>query len=159
MSARVDSWRLLMPIFMVVVLFCNAGCGNDGKLKIYPVTGQVLYNKQPLKGIDVAFHPVDPKNDTGYPPHAKTNEKGQFTLTTYELEDGAPAGDFQVALAFAVEVAGGDEGSDQTKRILFQVPAKYHRKETSGITVKIKPEANTLEPFTLEGPPLAKGKR
>ena len=159
MAARAEFSRRFICFISAVVLCFAAGCGNDGKLKIYSVTGQVLYNKQPLKGIDVAFHPVDPKNDTGYPPHAKTDEKGQFILTTYELEDGAPAGEFQVALAFAVEAAGGDDGNDQSKKIVFQVPAKYHRKETSGIKIAIKPETNTLEPFNLEGPPLAKGKR
>ena len=158
MAAKSGALRLFISAGFAIGLAGLAGC-SDGKLKIYPVTGTVLYNKQPLKGVDVAFHPVDPKNDTGYPPHAKTDDKGQFVLTTYESEDGAPAGEFQVAIAFAVEVAGGDEGSDQTKKILYQVPAKYHRKETSGISVRIKPDSNTLEPFSLEGPPLSRGKR
>ena len=140
------------------VLLGLAGCG-DGKLKVYPVTGQVLYNGEPLKGVDVALHPTDPKNNTGYPPHATTDEDGKFTLTTYLKDDGAPAGEFQVAIAFAVEKVGGDEGSDQSKRLTFQVPYKYQRKETSGITVTLKPESNALEPFKLEGPPMPRGKR
>jgi hypothetical protein len=135
------------------------GCNGDGRLKVYPVTGQVLYNGEPLKGVDVAFHPTDPKNNTGYPPHATTDETGKFTLTTYLKDDGAPAGEFQVAIAFAVEKVGGDEGSDQAVKLTFQVPEKYQRKETSGITVTIKPESNTLEPFKLEGPSKPRGKR
>src|SRR5262245_51183411 len=144
-----------LAVFVSVVV----GCTGDGQLKVYPVTGQVLYNGEPLKGVDVAFHPTDPKNDTGYPPHATTDENGKFVLMTYVKDDGAPAGEFRVAIAFAVEKAGGDEGSDQSVRLAFQVPEKYQRKETSGITVTIKPESNTLEPFKLEGPPRPKGKR
>src|SRR5262245_59643767 len=100
------------------------GCG-DGRIKVYPASGQVLYNGEPLKGVDIAFHPLDPKSNTGYPPHATTDENGKFTLTTFLKDDGAPAGEFQVAVAFAVEKVGGDEGSDQSKRLLFQLPMKY----------------------------------
>jgi hypothetical protein len=133
-----------------------AGC-SDGRLKIYPVTGQVLYNGQPLKGVDIALHPLDPKNNVGYPPHATTDADGTFTLTTYRKGDGAPAGEYRVAVAFAVESV--EDGSDQTKRLTAQVQVKYHRGETSGITVVVKPEPNTLEPIRLEGQPLARGRR
>lgn len=126
-----------------------AGCG-DGRLKVYPVTGQVLYNGEPLKGVDVAFHPTDPKNDTGYPPHATTDDQGNFALTTYLKDDGAPAGEFKVAVAFAVQ--SSEDGGDQTKRITFQVPQKYHRKDTTDLVVTVKPESNRLDPFKLEGP-------
>jgi hypothetical protein len=145
-------WAALLTSLMCV------GC-NDGRLKIYPATGQVLYNGEPLSGVDVAFHPSDPKNNTSYPPHATTDDDGTFKLTTYLVDDGAPAGEFKVAVAFAVEKVGGDDGSDQSKRLLFQVPAKYQRQETSGLVVSIKAESNTLEPFRLEGPPRPKGKR
>src|SRR5262245_28938467 len=134
-----------------------AGCSN-GKLKTYPVTGQVLYNGQPLAGVDVAFHPVDAKNNTGYPPHATTDQEGKFLLMTYLKDDGAPVGEYQVAIAFPVETAG-EEGSDQTKKLSFQVPAKYHRKETSEITAKVESRTNALEPFRLEGPPRPQRKR
>ena len=103
--------------------------------------------------MDVAFHPVDPANDTGYPPHATTDEAGRFKLMTYIVDDGAPAGEFQVAIAFAQEKAE-DDGSDQVKKLAFQVPAKYQRKETSGLSATVKPGANDLGPFRLEGPPM-----
>ncbi len=137
-------------------LIALAGCAN-GRVKTYPVTGQVLYNGQPLKGVDVAFHPTDPKNDVGYPPHATTDADGKFTLTTFLKNDGAPAGEFRVAVAFAVEAV--EEGSDQSKKLSFQVPTKYQRAETSGLTVTVKPEPNTLDPIKLEGPPQPRGRR
>jgi hypothetical protein len=139
----------------IALMASAAGC-SDGKLKIYPVTGQVLYNGQPLKGVEIAFHPVDAKNNTGYPPHGKTDADGKYVLTTYIKDDGAPAGEFKVAIAFAVEAV--DEGSDQSKKLSFQVPLKYHKTESSGISVLVKPESNTLEPFKLEGPPAPKGR-
>jgi len=139
-------------VFCCVLPAALVGCAG-GKLKTYSVSGQVNYNGKPLAGVDVAFHPVDARNNTGYPPHATTDNDGKFSLMTYVKDDGCPAGEFQVAIAFAVEKVGGDEGNDQSKKIGFQVPAKYQRKETSGLTVTIEKKSNTLEPFELTGPP------
>ena len=145
--------RFISPALAAVSL-ALAGCGGDGKLKTYPVSGQVLYNGQPLKGVDVAFHAVDPAHAVAYPPHAKTDAEGKFQLTSYLPDDGGPAGEYRVAVAFAVETAGADDGADQSKKLPSQVPAKYHRGETSGLTATVKPAATVLEPFKLEGPAL-----
>src|SRR5262245_751814 len=153
MTARIG-FNFLLPA-VILVLAISAGC-SDGKVRIYPVSGQVLYNGSPLKGVELAFHPNDAKNNTGYPPHGKTDAEGKFVLTTYVKDDGAPAGEFKIAIAFAVEAV--DDGSDQTKKVSFQVPVKYHRAETSGLSVVVKPEMNALEPFRLEGPPAPKGR-
>ena len=45
-------------------------------------------------------------------------------------------------------------GSDQTRKILVQVPPKYQRKESTPFTATVKAQPNTLDPFPLEGPPL-----
>lgn len=148
--------RAVALVVGVVVALAAAGCG-DGRLKCHPVSGQVLYNGEPLSGVDLAFHPVDPKNDTGYPPHATTDADGKFTLTTYQKDDGAPAGEWKVAVAFAVQAV--DEGSDQAKKLPFQVPAQYQRKDSTPLTVSVKPGSNTLEPLKLEGPPRPKGRK
>ncbi len=149
--------RRAITLFVgLVITVALAGCG-DGKLKCYPVSGQVLYNGEPLKGVDVAFHTVDPKNDTGYPPHATTDANGNFSLMTYLPGDGAPAGEWKVAAAFAVQAV--DEGADQSKKLTFQVPAQYQRKESTPLTATVKPGSNALEPFKLTGPPVPKGRK
>jgi len=145
--------RSVALAFVAGLLMLVVGCGDD-RLKTYPVSGTVLYNGQPLAGVEIAFHALDPvKSGVSYPPHAKTDSQGKFKLTSYVADDGCPAGEFKVALAFAVEVAGGDDGGDQSKRLAFQVPVKYHKGETSGLTATIKAGTNELEPFKLEGPP------
>jgi hypothetical protein len=141
-----------LSILATAALALLVGSCSDGKLKVYPVSGQVLYNSEPLKGVDVAFHAVEAANKVPYPPHATTDADGRFTLMSYVKDDGCPAGEFQVAIAFAVEVVGADDGGDQSKKLTFQVPLKYHKVETSGLKVTIKPEKNDLEPFKLEGP-------
>lgn len=140
-------------VMLCALAFLSIGCG-DGKVKVYPVTGQVLYNGEPLPGVSLAFHPLDPKNNTGFPPTAKTDQEGKFSLMTFLPNDGAPAGDFKVAIAFEVESVV--DGSDQSKRLSFQIPAKYHKAETSDLQVTVKPGKNNLDPFKLEGPPKRK---
>jgi hypothetical protein len=146
--------RWICALGFVVLGVVATGCGNDGRLKTYPVKGQVLYNGEPLKGVDVAFIAVEEKNRVPYPPHATTDAQGNFTLMSYDTGDGAPAGEFQVAVAFAVEVSGPDDGSDQSKKIIGQVPVKYHKAETSGLKATVNTSSTTLEPFKLEGPPI-----
>ena len=153
---RLQTRRAVAGCALLCAVAALAGCGG-GKIKVYPVEGTVTYNGEPLAGVDVAFHPSDAKNDTSYPPHATTDDQGKFKLMTFVKDDGAPAGEFKVAVAFAVQAA--DDGADQVKKLAFQVPEKYHRKDTTPLKATIKPESNVLEPLALEGPPLTKRKR
>lgn len=146
-------WLLLAVGLLVSSV---SSCG-DGRPKAHPVSGQVLYNGEPLAGVTVAFHPTDPKNNTGMPPNGKTDESGKFKLTTFIPNDGCPAGEWKVAIAFEAEAV--DDGSDQSKKVTFQVPKKYHRAETTDLSATIKSGDNPLEPFRLQGPPRPRGKR
>ena len=100
-------------LMLVATLPVLCGC-SDGKVKTYPVNGQVLYNGQSLKKVDLAFHAVDPKNDIGYPPHATTDDEGKFVLAGYQKDDGALAGEFKNGI---VVTQAPEEGGDQIKRI------------------------------------------
>ena len=132
------------------------GCGGDKKLKVYPVSGQVLYNDEPLRHVLIAFHPVDGKNVVHYPANAETDDEGRFSLTTYLKNDGAPAGEYKVAVAF--EPRAVEDGGDQSVKLKFQVPVKYHNAESTDLIAKIDPAPNVLAPFKLTGPPIP-GKR
>jgi hypothetical protein len=154
MTRLIESHRRSFSVIILFASLCVLGCGSDGKLKVYPVSGVVKYNGNPLKGVDIAFHPKDAKNNSGFPPNGKTDADGKFTLSTYLPNDGAPAGDYDVAIAFSVEVAGDDDGSDQTRKIISQVPVIYHKKETTPFKVTIEPKDNVLQPFEMKGPAL-----
>ena len=139
----------------VLILLCSVSVGyggGDKKLKVYPVSGQLLYNDEPLRRVLVAFHPVDGKNVVPYPAYAETDDEGKFSLTTYIKGDGAPAGDYKVAVAF--EPKAVEDGGDQTVKLKFQVPVEYHKAETTDLTAKIDPSPNALAPFKLSGPPM-----
>ena len=141
-------------IFVLILISSTVvGCGGgDKKLKVYPVSGQVLYNDEPLRHVLIAFHPVDGKNVVPYPAYAETDDEGKFSLTTYLKGDGAPAGDYKVAVAFEPKAA--EDGGDQSVKLKFQVPVKYHKAETTDLAAKIETAPNALAPFKLSGPPM-----
>jgi hypothetical protein len=143
----------LVAVALAAVL--AAGCADRlPRQKTYPVTGQVLIDGAPAAGVTLVFHPVDKsKFKWDERPQARTDDKGNFTLTTYETNDGAPAGEYKVGLAILPQ--GDDDGSDQVKRTgpIRKLPAKYGSHETSGITAKVASGATALEPFKLQSKP------
>ena len=69
-------------------------CGKSQRV-CYPVRGRVLVNGKPVKDLVVVFNPkVEEKERLA--PNAQTDENGEFQLSTYDTNDGAPDGDYQV---------------------------------------------------------------
>ncbi len=62
-------------------------------------------------------------------------------LTTYEGNDGAPAGDYQVTVE--LWLAKGDEGP------VNRLPFKFSRPESSALTAKVNPEPTKLNPLEV----------
>jgi hypothetical protein len=73
------------------------GCG-DGRIPTYEVNGQVNVNGRPAEGAIVIFCPVNQSAEVEHlRPAGMANASGQFTLTTFEPNDGAPAGEYSAA--------------------------------------------------------------
>jgi hypothetical protein len=121
-----------------------AGCG-DGRVTVYPTSGQVFVKGKPAEGAYIVFHPQDGGDSKVPRPYATTNAEGKFQLTTYELEDGAPAGNYKVSIVWRpmpksqLEAEGPD-----------RLGGKYSNPASSGLAVEIGKEPNnTLKPFQL----------
>ena len=84
------------------------GCGSDGKPRRVPVTGTVTYNGKPLPGGDVVFVPADTSN--GFRARGKANERGQFTLTTFDDGDGGMPGEYKVTAGFGATMPTPQKG-------------------------------------------------
>lgn len=122
-----------------------AGCGESNAWKrVYPTTGQIVFQGKPVPGAVVTFCPVDSSAPATVRPTATTDEEGHFTLTTYSEFDGAPAGDYTVAVSWFPLV---DAGSGPT-RGPNKLPPKYSIPEQSPLKVTVNPEDTDLE--TLE---------
>ena len=139
--------RLILLLAVPVVLVC-ASCGtkDDGRVPVYPVTGQVLVNGKPANHAQVFFHPQDPSCKLF--PHGRVDSDGSFQLSTYELNDGAPAGDYLVAIVWQDPPPPGSapdapEGPDRLK-------ARYADSRKSKLQVQVAEEPNELDPFEIQ---------
>jgi hypothetical protein len=136
----------------LLALGFGAGCGGGSvQQPTYAVSGRVMFAGKPVPGATVVFHPVDKTNfKWDERPQAKTDDNGNFNLFTYKPGDGAPAGEYRVAVALLP--AEAEDGADQVKRVKNapKLPPQYADPNKSGLTATIKPESNTLEPFDLK---------
>jgi hypothetical protein len=73
-------------------------CGKRRKT-CYPVRGRVLVNGKPAKDLVVLFNPKEEEAER-LAPNAQTDANGEFQLSTYVEQDGAPAGDYLVTFTW-----------------------------------------------------------
>ncbi len=118
-----------------------------GGQKVYPVRGQVLFQGKPAAGATVVFHPVsaDPKAVERPPtPTGTVQPDGSFTLSTYPYGDGAPPGEYKVAVVW-LDREKAVEGS-----VPNRLPAKYASPQDSGLTATVNAGPTELQPFQLK---------
>ncbi|QDT25781.1 hypothetical protein Enr10x_10780 [Gimesia panareensis] len=130
-----------------------SGCGSE-KLEdartVFPVTGVVLYQDQPITDGMVSLTPVNPPSDDKqfFNPRGTVDESGKFQITTYEKGDGAPPGEYKVSFTWVGSLEGVSE--DEEDKLPEKLPRKYTNPETSGITITVKEHNNLLSPIELK---------
>src|SRR5207249_1334477 len=97
----------------------------------------------------VIFHPVHDPDPRAPRPLARVAADGRFTPTTYQTDDGAPAGEYAVTVAWVKEVDNQNAPREEQKEPRNLVPERYGKPETSGLRVEIKKGPNDLPPFRL----------
>jgi len=140
------------------------GCGDD-LLPTYPTTGTVTKGGKPIEGASVMFFPQGGSQQFQelVPPRGMTGPDGEFTLSTYGVEDGAPAGVYKVTVTWNEAPSGyrpkpgphdfpedDDEGeqvvgSDAPDRLRGQ----YGDAATTPLTATVVEGENQLPPFDL----------
>lgn len=136
--------RLLVLLPSISLL----GCGRDEspKLEVFPVVGRVLVNGKPASRAEITFHPLSSPGER-VTPFAIAGEDGVFRLSTRLANDGAPAGEYAVTVAWPkiVKGVGGEEdrGPDQL-RDRFRDPQRPAAKVT------IAAGENALPPIELK---------
>lgn len=125
---------------------------SDGRLPVYPVKGQILVDGNPAKDVIVSFWPAKiEKGLHAYCPSGKTDDNGYFQLSTYNENDGSPAGDYTVTIEWPL---GFNAISNQYHGDHLQ--GKYSDQGASEIKVKIEAKPNELAPIRIEMPPKKK---
>ena len=84
-------------LLIAVMGIVAAGCGSQdrtGSDPVYPVTGVITYRGKPVAQAEVTFFNAE-KNRSAF---GKTNDKGEYKLTTFSPNDGAVEGQHVVTV-------------------------------------------------------------
>jgi hypothetical protein len=88
-------------IAILALSLCGlTGCSEKrpGEVPVYPVKGRVTFQGKPMPYAVVTFFPTGQPFAQALKPRATADENGFYELTTYELKDGAPDGEYGVIL-------------------------------------------------------------
>jgi len=150
-TMRRDRVRTISAI--AASLLTLAGC-DDGRIATYPVTGAVVVDGRPAEGAIVVFCPVDPSPELEHlRPAGKADSSGQFSLTTFEPSDGAPAGAYKVLVKWPAAQSQPEENRDGrpgASRGPDRLRGKYYNLDTTPLSAAIEEESNDLPPFELK---------
>lgn len=129
--------------FLCVLPLFSVGCGSgETRTPTYAVTGKLTDGSKPLANAQVVFHPVGGASDAPKP-RGKTDANGEFKLTTYDGDDGAPAGQYRVSVE-QWKTVSADSGPAN------QLPAKFADPAKSGLTATVNPGPTELQPFVVK---------
>ena len=96
----------LPKAFALLLIAASAGCEGDWRAETHPASGSISINGEPPVGALVHLDPVGSKVDErNSRPWGKVREDGSYTLTTYERDDGAPAGRYRLTVVWPVDPA------------------------------------------------------
>lgn len=136
---------LILNGLLTLVLF--SGCGGSKPWETaYPASGILTHKGQPVKDAELAFFPLDEKVPESVLPKAKTNENGEFNVSTYNNGDGAPAGKYKVTAIHHEIVITGESMTAKPN----DLPKKYSSKETTDLIVEIDQKATKIPPIDLK---------
>jgi len=123
------------------LIACASCAKRDSRVPVYPVRGQVLVGDKPARNAFVVFHPEGADGPQALRPYGHAAADGSFKLTTFEADDGAPAGEYQVSVVWLADV-GGEDPPDQLK-------GRYRNPSSSRLKATVKEQPNELTPFKL----------
>lgn len=138
----------LIGAFLAATFVVLTGCSSEpapDRLAVFPVSGQVRLNGNPLANAFVVLHPRQPADARTLPARGKTDQEGRFQLTSYEANDGAAIGEYAVTVEYYQLVKNG-ESYIAGPNVL---PPKIANPATSDIVVRVATGENRLTPIEL----------
>lgn len=135
--------QLFCALLILIILGCG-GAPAPNRDPVYPVSGKVTYKGQPVVAADITFI-ADAVNRSAF---GRTDEKGEYRLSTFGAFDGAVAGKQTVIISKTGVASTGNEapidspdyvppGYEKVKPPATpaerEIPAKYASPQTSGL--------------------------
>jgi hypothetical protein len=141
--------RTAAPLACLALL--AGGCGRSPeRVPLHPVAGIVTVKGAPADGAKVILFPVDESmNAAGMPiPTGVAGPDGRFKLTSYEPDDGAPAGEYRVGVIWNEIVTPSDDPAQVVTR--DRLKGRYADPKTSGLKATVEAGATELPPLSLQ---------
>jgi hypothetical protein len=153
----------LSRVFCCVVLLSLVGCGGGEKLNrppVYKVRGKVTLQGKPVKGADVTFM----NKETNKSAFGKTDDNGEYQLTTFNANDGAVEGKHDVTIVEIPPIASTPAiadvntdayqppgiGQDTMPAPKSSLPQKYADPSTSGLFGVVNKDGENVCDFDLK---------
>ena len=137
---------LMLPLFLGLWVWSRE---PGPPLAVYQATGSVTLAGQSIGGGVITLHPYRTDFQMLVKPRGTLKKDGTFTLTTFNPNDGAPAGEYLVTVTWNREVVGVDGEVGPGPNVL---PLAYSSPETSSLKLKIvADEPNKLPALALAG--------
>jgi len=122
--------------FLMIFTLGLVGCGGGGedRPEVVPAKGRLVIGSDPVKNADVVFYP----EAGGKPASGSTNDNGEFTLSTFGKDDGAPIGKHKVAVNPKGPASNDADSIKAAEAAKSQIPEAANKEETTTITVEVK---------------------
>jgi len=130
-----------IPLLLVCLALGLTGCGgpDEDLPQTVSVSGVVTFDGEKLTEGTVMFHPQGGK---GHPATGEIGENGIYTLSTFEAEDGAVAGNHIVTVQIFPK--GANPGFEDQAPGYVPIPKKYTSPDTSDLLVSVNEGANNI---------------
>lgn len=122
--------RSFQYILLLSAMLLVVGCGPS-RPETATITGTVTYQGKPLDDARVSFYP-----SKGRPANGMTDSQGHFSLTTFEVGDGAMLGEHNVAIA-KQKMLSAPTAQNPRGTMKYYIPQRYADPKTSGLTAKV----------------------
>lgn len=131
---------LLFGIAAIALL--ATGCKNSDNLATYETTGSVTYKDGQIVDEGTVIFVAD-----GLPPGRAVIEEGEYSVSTYEPDDGAVAAKFRVAVTVNPPMDFDPDGGKKPPKLAKQ---KYSAPDTSGLEFEVTADGENRFNIVLE---------
>jgi hypothetical protein len=142
---------LALRVALALAVVALAACGGRKFPKAYPVKGKILVNGEPAKECQVSFHRTS-GGDPAFPatPSGLTDENGEFQLTSWYANDGAPEGEYVVTIEWRERSGLAMADFDGPDRLGGAYANVQKNKGVKEFVVQVGRQRLELPPFDLK---------
>jgi len=137
-------WTLLVLVLMGQVA-CRA---KRERPPVVPVTGEVFSRGQPATGATVTLVRLD--DPWAASPHGVVDAAGAFRISTYQVNDGAPAGEYAVTIVWRGPNPRANGEGDEDVPGPDRLAGRYANPQTSPWRVTVAHDAVRLDRFEVD---------